>query len=396
MADDMQEFFADNAQWVGEGEPTPVLDPNRPPRPPKSRKDMRRSRRKKQMARRMRIIIAVVLLAFIAIGGWFAYSKISGLRGAVQQQRVQAADYPGPGSGDVQFTVETGDDSVTIGDNLAKAGIVKSSEAFQQAVVNSGLENQLQPGTFELRYRMNSEAVVKILTDSTKAGGFLVVNPGERASAVISQAAEISGIDKSEFQKIVNAKGQGILPAEANGNFEGWLEPGNYNVKGKKSASQILKDMVDKRIEKLDSLGVPTGSQRERVLIIASIVEGEVNRDEYYGKVSRVIENRLAKDMSLGMDSTVAYGANVAPRQLTNAMLNNASNRYNTRINKGLPPTPINQPGDSAITAAMNPEQGDWLYFVTVNLDTGETKFATTAAQHEQYKKEYEQWEASH
>ncbi len=146
-----------------------------------------------------------------------------------------------------------------------------------------------------------------------------------------------------------------------------------------KSASEILKAMVDKRIAKLDELGVPAGSDRERVMIIASIAEAEVNKADYYGKVTRVIENRLEQGMSLGMDSTVAYGNNVKPAQVTTEMTQDESNPYNTYKISGLPPTPISNPGDNAIQAALHPEGGNWLYFCTVNLDTGETKFAATA-----------------
>ncbi|PJM73016.1 hypothetical protein CS006_07155 [Bifidobacterium primatium] len=393
--DDMQDFFAEKAQWVGRGD-EPGLNPAVPPRPPRSRREMRKKRRKRQRSKWLKIVMTVILVVCVAVVGWFVYSGVSTARSKMQSQvqRTQAADYPGPGSGNVEFTVENGQSSVDIGDNLEKQGIVKSSMAFQQAISNAGLQDQLQPGTFELHYRMKADDVAKVLTDSTKAKGFLVVNPGERSGAVIEQASELSGIDKSEFEAIVKNKGKGILPAEANGSFEGWLEPGSYNVKGKSSASDILKEMVQKRIKKLDQLEVPTGAKREEILKKASIIEGEVNKADYYGKVARVIENRLARNMPLGMDSVVAYGNNVEPRALTNAMLNDKKNPYNSRIQKGLPPTPISQAGDTAITAAMHPTEGNWLYFVTVNLDTGETKFTDNQSEFQKYAKEYEAWEA--
>ena len=145
--------------------------------------------------------------------------------------------------------------------------------------------------------------------------------------------------------------GAGILPDEAGGKFEGWLEPGSYNVQNK-SAEDIIKEMVDARVSKLDSLGVPTGSERERILNIASIAEAEVGSEKYYGQVARVILNRLDADMALGMDTTVAYGLGISASQLTDDQLGDDSNAYNTRIHKGLPPTPISNPGDGAITAA--------------------------------------------
>lgn len=80
--------------------------------------------------------------------------------------------------------------------------------------------------------------------------------------------------------------------------------------------------------------------------------------------------------MPLGMDTTVAYGIGIKAINLTQTQLDDASNPYNTRIRKGLPPTPISIPGDNAILASLNPEKGSWIYFVTTNLKTGETKFA--------------------
>lgn len=114
-----------------------------------------------------------------------------------------------------------------------------------------------------------------------------------------------------------------------------------------------------------------------------------MNSQEYYGKVSRVIENRLKDDMPLGMDSTVAYGFKVKGTELTNDQLNDGSNPFNTRVNKGLPPTPISNPGDDAIQAAMHPEDGDWLYFVTTDLKTGETKFTSSYDEFEKFVQEY-------
>ena len=181
----------------------------------------------------------------------------------------------------------------------------------------------LYPGTYQLRKHMPASSVAAILSDprarrrasstSTRGSGCPTSSRRPRRSAQI---------DESEFQKIIDAKGEGILPAEAGGNFEGWLEPGKYDVKGLGSAQKILKTIVDKRVSKLNEMHVPTGSERQRLLIIASIAEAEVNSSDYYGKVTRVILNRLDRDMTLGMDSTTAYGLGINGTQLTNAQLN--------------------------------------------------------------------------
>jgi UPF0755 protein len=128
-----------------------------------------------------------------------------------------------------------------------------------------------------------------------------------------------------------------------------------------------------------------------QVLIVASIVEKEVNREEYRAKASRVIYNRLAKGMRLEMDSTVTYAENLKGTTTSDKDRRSRS-PYNTYRYKGLPPGPISAPGKAALQAAVQPEKGKWLFFVTVNLETGETKFANTKAEHDQNVAEFQNW----
>ncbi|WEV47499.1 endolytic transglycosylase MltG [Bifidobacterium sp. ESL0690] len=385
MPEDFNELFDTNAEWV---DSTGSSSDAQPPEPPPTSRHEMRLRKKRQRQRKMTIAaIVVVALIIVGCGGFFGIRAVSQHLNNNKSQEV-STDYRGPGTGTVWFTVESGESVASISKHLVKAGVVRNADTFASTVAANN--STLYPGMYQLKKHMSSMDAVKILSDQTKATGFLEVKAGERSSDVVAQAAQLSGIDKSQFDAVVNGGGQGILPAEAGGKFEGWFEPGVYDVKKKGStASSILKAIVDKRVAKLNDLKVPTGAQRETILNMASIAESEVNRPEYYGKVVRVIMNRLNQGMALGMDSTVAYGANVKPSDLTDAMLNDASDPYNTRINKGLPPTPISSPGDEAIKAAMNPTPGNWLYFVTTNLQTGETKFVATQEEFNQIRNEY-------
>jgi UPF0755 protein len=358
-----------------------------PPRPPRSRREMRRRRRRRRDTIITRSIIIVAVLAVIAGGGYFSYVKLSAWSQNQSAPDAQISDYPGPGTGSVRFVITSGEGIGQIAQNLEAKGIIKSQATFAStADANS---STLYPGTYELKYRMASTDVLAVLSDQGNATGFLEVHSGERVTNVVASAARISGIDRKEFQAILDDGGTGILPAEAGGKFEGWLEPGSYDVNALGSANAIMKSMVDKRIAKLDALGAPAGAQRERMLIVASIAESEVNSDEYYGKVARVIFNRLANNMNLGMDTTVAYGLGINADKLTSTMLADASNPYNTRVRAGLPPTPISNPGDNALKATLNAPPGDWMYFVTTNLKTGETKFATTEEEFWKLRDEY-------
>ncbi len=374
-----------------------------PPEPPLSRTERRNQERRESRRRAKKIarIVLIVLLVIAVIGGiGFGVSRLlSGIRASHSaQQTIQtdaAEDWPGPGYGSVEFTIATGESGTSVARRLAKKKIVASAQAFTNAVVDADAGDKIKPGTFTLKYRMAAKDVVTIVTDSSQAKGLIQVTASERVSEFVENVASLSKtITKDDLNAVINGGGSGILPTEATGKFEGWLQPGTYDPSSYTSAQQLLGDMVKKRIAFLDALKVPTGSQREQILTTASIIGGEVNRQEYYGKVSRVIANRLAKNMPLGMDSVVAYGNNVQPSQLTEAMLTDQSNPYNSRVKTGLPPTPINQPDKAMIQAAMNPEKGDWLYFVTVNLNTGETKFTADESQFQQYAKEYRDWAA--
>ena len=386
MTDNLNDFFSDNAQWVDSSDDT-SFNSAMPPQPPKSRRDMRRRRDQKRRRLYITIIAALVVVILIGVGGFSGVRALKRWKAANEaNSQSQIEDYTGPGDKEVTFTVESGQGAAEIAENLVKAKIVKSAAAFTSAV--SGAAATLYPGSYALKTHMKASDVVKILSDQSQAGGFAEIRAGERVSDIIANAAQASGIDVSEFQAIIDGGGSGILPEEAGGKFEGWLEPGSYNAQNK-SAEDIIKSMVDARIAKLDDLGVPTGSERERILIIASIAESEVGSDKYYGQVARVILNRIDSDMALGMDTTVAYGLGISASRLTDDQLNDDSNPYNTRIHKGLTPTPISNPGDDAIKASINPPEGKWMYFVTTNLQTGETKFVETEDEFWKIRDEY-------
>lgn len=362
-----------------------------------SRYDTQRLRRRKRQRRTITVASVLALLAVLCgVGSWvFCEMNENGSFAWIQDEF--AHDYPGPGYGSVQFTVYANDTATEIGERLATQHVVASKRVFVNAVEADNDQSNLQPGTFDLKYHMNAQQVVAILVDPNKAKDLLQVRSDTRAMDIVSQiVADNPAWTTAQVTAALNNKGVGVLPPCANGSYEGWLQPGTYDPKSYKTPADMLAAMVKARIAALDALNVPTGPQREKILTIASIIGGEVNQSQYYGKVSRVIANRLAQNMPLGMDSVIAYGNNTQDNELTEAMLTDTSNPYNDRIHVGLPPTPINQPNSEMIKAAMNPTPGNWVYFVTVNLDTGETKFTDNNAQFQQYKSQYEAWQKNH
>jgi len=127
-----------------------------------------------------------------------------------------------------------------------------------------------------------------------------------------------------------------------------------------------------------------------QVIVMASLVQAEGGRVTDYSSIARVIDNRLARGMPLQLDSTVLYGLHKFGIIASDKDLASPS-PYNTYRHKGLPPGPIDSPGNAAIQAVLHPASGNWLYFVTVNPETGETKFTSSLAQFEQFRAELEQ-----
>lgn len=196
MTDDFNEFFDDNTHWVEQGsEPMRGGRAARTGRNPAGRcaSDVHSAGRKRISG----IIIAIAIVALLIGGGYFGVTKLIAWRDSRSNQSTAIADYPGPGYGEVEFTVSEGQGAAEIADNLLKAEVIKSTAAFT-SVVNAN-STTLYPGTFTLKKHMAASKVIDVLSDTNQAAGFLEVRPGERATDVFANAAKLSGIAQSEF-----------------------------------------------------------------------------------------------------------------------------------------------------------------------------------------------------
>ncbi|MET8769055.1 endolytic transglycosylase MltG [Streptomyces sp. NPDC004658] len=167
------------------------------------------------------------------------------------------------------------------------------------------------------------------------------------------------------------------LPNEAGGNPEGYLFPATYPVRKGATPESMLQLMIDTADRKFNGAPVAAGAQRNamnvyQAVTIASIVQAEAATKADMGKVARVILNRLNSGLPLQMDSTLHYGLNRTPAGAGQGDAQTES-PYNSYQRTGLPPTPIDNPGEDAMRAALNPTPGDWLYFVT--MAPGDTRF---------------------
>ncbi len=350
--------------------------------------------RKRRRNAKIRTGVTIVgVIAVILVCVYIAWNVIS----SNHQSDVETVDYPGPGHGSVEIVVNPGDSGAVIGQNLVEQNVVKSQGAFLQAWNDNAAANSLQPGTYTLMQEMRAvDALAALLDPANRSSNAITVPPGFTKAQVAERLTDFGDFSADEVEAAMNDAEALGLPDYANGDVEGWLAPGSYEIHSDDQPVDVLKRMVDGMKAQLDDLGVPD-ADREELLTKASILEREVNIEQYYPKVARVIENRLTKPDAetvgfLNMDSTVLYGVGKVGGVPTAAELNDSSNKYNTYKHKGLPPGPISSPSEQALKATQNPEEGDWLYFVTINLDTGETKFASTLEEQEKNRAEFDQW----
>ncbi|MFD3919383.1 endolytic transglycosylase MltG [Streptomyces sp. NPDC058595] len=227
-----------------------------------------------------------------------------------------------------------------------------------------------------------------LLTGEPPAGGkktvSLLVPEGRRATQVYASVDEVLGVAPGTTEKAATAT-RLELPGAARRNPEGYLFPATYPVEAGATPGGLLAYMVDTAQERFGADRVTAGARRHGVSVyqtvtIASIVQAEADTPADMGRVARVVHNRLAKDMPLQMDSTLNYALNRSTLDTTHSDTETAS-PYNTYESKGLPPTPIGNPGEEAMNAAINPTRGDWLYFVTVA--AGDTRFTADYAEHQ-------------
>ncbi|GAA1061297.1 endolytic transglycosylase MltG [Agromyces bracchium] len=329
------------------------------------------------------LIALIVLGALVAGAAFFLQGPITSLMERFQPPE----DYSGAGSGEVVFMINEGDGGETIAANLEEQDIVASSEAFIEEVTSRSEQPIFYPGAYRMANRMSaSDALDALLDPENKLENTFVIQEGLWARDALANAAAATGIPVEDLEAAASDPQALGLPAEAT-SVEGFLFPATYTFGPDVTAEVVVQTLVDRSFQALDEAGVAPEDRWETV-IIASMIEREAGSEEDAYKVSRVIRNRLDANQFpsqlLQFDSTVHYGTgDDTVVTTTDAERADASNPYNTYVHPGLPPGPIGNPGDVAIDAAQNPADGPWLYFVTVNLETGETVFSATLEEHE-------------
>ncbi|MEQ4301951.1 endolytic transglycosylase MltG [Plantactinospora sp. B6F1] len=356
--------------------------------------------------------VAALLMTFVLLGvlggaGWYGFDRVQGY--------FVTPDYDGNGSGEVQVQVEDGQSIAEIADTLVAAGVIKSTKAFIEAAQENSRAENIQPGVYKVRKEMNAKAALGLLLDLKNkiVNGFLV-KEGATAKQIFKALAAETKLPVKDFETAAkDLEGLGIADfwfkrddkQSARKSIEGFLFPDTYELPPNASAEAILKMMVQRFMSVAEEIDFVDRVQKEReitpyeALIVASLAQAEAGNEVDLGKVARVAYNRIysgnhyCKDGNglvgcLEFDVGVNYYWELTGKKtkrsgdMTDTELFDKKNPYRMHGKAGLPPGPINNPGQKALEGAMDPPKGDWLFFVAVDKE-GRSKFATTNEEHE-------------
>ncbi|HME49863.1 endolytic transglycosylase MltG [Mycobacterium sp.] len=375
-----------------------------------SRSERMRAQRGRRR-RRAAASIALAVLIVIVVAAVFLGSKLW------HNVFGSGSDYSGAGKNDVVIQIHDGDSTTAIGQTLHDHQVVATVRAFVDAAHGNSSMSSIQPGFYKLRTEIPAADAVKRLTDPQNRVGKLVIPEGRQLDDV--QDVKTNAVTEGIFSLIARAScadldGQrrcvpieDLRRAAANESpsllnvpawatkqvaamnsdhrrLEGLIAPGTWNIDPSSTPQQVLASLIESSANQYAQGGLlDTANQLKmspyQILTVASLVQRE-SKPADFPKVARVIYNRLQARQKLEFDSTVNYPLDRQEVATTDADRASAT-PWNTYVKEGLPGTPIGSPGDPALNAAERPDPGDWLYFVTVDMQ-GTTLFTKDYQQH--------------
>lgn len=285
---------------------------------------------------------------------------------------------------EVLIDVNQGESGSSIANELFAAGVVKSASSFFRVAVSDVRASSIAPGVHRLNKNLCATEALDQLLDRTRIENLISIPEGAWKSEIFESLKKIgfSALEVKEAAESIRLP-QGFT------SLEGLLFPAQYSFDSSTSLTKIFETMIERSQREMKNAGLPDSQEKfspQDLLTIASLVQAEGDAQDY-AKVSQVVRNRLKLGMPLQFDSTVHYvkGTRGSVFLSTNSTLINSP--YNTYRRTGLPPTPINNPGAMALYAATHPENGVWLYFITVA--PGDTRFTDSYEEFGQWKALY-------
>ena len=329
--------------------------------------------------RRLSLVIALFLfLGVVGAGVW-----------AVNHYRTCQEAAPGPRRS-LTFTVEADTPAQEVMEDLHDQGVIPCG-GFVGTILLRGTGNadQIRSGSFELTTGMTLEAALEVLTTPPPEVPTveLVIPEGLRLTQIAERVQEDLDIPAKRFLTEVES-GRYVLPPylpAGSATPEGFLFPKSYEFVEEGLSARLVAERLLEQFRK-EAEALPFDRTEElgvtpyELVILASMIEEEAGVDRDRKLIAGVIYNRLKIGMALGIDATLLYDDPTPDGELSSSDLAFDS-PYNTRINAGLPPTPIASPGEESLRAALDPADTEFLFYVLCGAD-GHHKFALTLAEH--------------
>jgi UPF0755 protein len=350
----IDEVDDDDHPLFGSDDPVPYV--------PGARKRSQRHRPKRRKWHRLTPILAILVIGVVIAASYFLVRSVS--------KYFVTPDYTGSGLGFVRIQVQPGDGANDIGSTLVKAGVVKSTRAFANAAKASGQGGSIQPGVYRLRLHSSGKAAMDAILDpANRLVSKVTIPEGSTAKQVLAELAEKTGLPLTDLTAAANrVDNLGLPDGFAPKSPEGFLFPATYDFDTSMSADAVVQLLTGKFGAEYRQLGFAAAAKALKItpyqaLTIASMIESEAKFPQDRPKIARVIYNRLAIGRALQIDSTTRYGL-VLEGKDPNSATYKETFAYDTRKRTGLPPTPISNPGEASLKAAVNPAAGNWLYYV--------------------------------
>jgi UPF0755 protein len=311
------------------------------------------------------LVLIVVLAAFFLWWRWANQSVIS------SQQSVATST----------FVIKKGESLSSVAFRLQKEGLIKSGAAFKILVVFEKLESKIQAGSFFLKPSLTPKEIAVSLTHGT-TDIWLTFPEGWRKEEFARRlASNLENFNQEEFLDLAK-------------NHEGELFPDTYLIAKDASASAVfhlLQDNFQKKFdEDLAQVASQAGLSQKEVLILASLIEREAKHNQDRAMVAGILLKRLKADWPLQVDAALQYAlANFRCFQIETdcnwwltptAADKKTDSPYNTYKYKGLPPTPICNPGLASIEAIVYPQDSDYWFYLSDK--KGQMYYARTVEEH--------------
>ena len=290
----------------------------------------------------------------------------------------------------VTVNIQQGDSASDIADTLADKGLIKSPFMFKLYLKQNGLADKLKAGRIVVEENYDMKKIADALISGKSTEEAVTILEGWTARQ-IGDYLETQGLTTADnFMECVKTCSFdfGFLPKE---NIEGYLYPDTYFVNpAAYSDENFIARMINTLKNKLSdddwSAVEKSGHTFQEVMIMASIVEREERDPDEQPTVAGILWNRFDNGVGLGADATILYALGRTKGGLNYNDLQ-IDSPYNTRKYRGLPPTPISNPGISSIKAAIYPKDTDYFYYL--HDPEGQVHYAKSLDEHNANKREY-------